>query len=159
MRKLMAAAALSLAAIPALLGADGELARFSVVAINPASVSIIIGTVSMTFPPFVRRNSVYSSTYAAKVFPFFYSEKGRIWIMVPDEDLSRVSRGESVDFKGRAVNDSGDDRRIEGRVTPTGPRQGKIRVRVFVTRRISLTYDTTYELRGAEGPRAAVIPR
>jgi hypothetical protein len=33
---------------------------------------------------------------------------------------------------------------------------GKIRVRVFVTRRISLDYDTTYVLRGGETPRAAI---
>jgi hypothetical protein len=158
-RNLLASAVLALAAIPALRGADEELARFSVVAVKPANVSIIIGTVSMTFAPFARRNTVYSSSYSAKVFPFFYSERGRIWIVIPDEDLRRASRGEVVDFKGHALDDSGDDRRIEGRVTPTGPREGKIRVRVFVTRRISLTYDTTYELRGADGPQAAVIPR
>ena len=114
----------------------------------------------MTMPPFVRKNTVYSSTYSAKVFPyFFYSEKGRIWIVIPDDDLRRVSLGEPVDFKGRAISDSGDERRIEGRATPTGPSGGKLRVRVFITRRIALTYNTTYDLQGTEQPPANAIPK
>jgi hypothetical protein len=144
-----------LAAAP--LRADDSLARFNVVDIKPAVVSIIIATVSMTMPPFVRKGSSYSSTYSAKVFPyFFYNEKGRIWIDVPDELLRRAAKGQPVDFKGHALSDSGDQRRIEGHAVPTGPFSGKIRVRVFVTRRISLDYDTTYVLRGLP---AAATPR
>lgn len=114
----------------------------------------------MTYPPFVRKGAVYSSTYSAKVFPyFFYNEKGRIWIVVTDDDLRRVSMGQPVDFKGRAISEYGDDRKVDGRAVPTGPRTGKIRVRVFVTRRIALTYDTTYELIGPGQPPPEVTPR
>jgi hypothetical protein len=114
----------------------------------------------MTFQPFVRHSSVFSSTYSARVFPyFFYNERGRIWIVIPDDALRRVDRGESVDFVGHAISDYGDERRVDGHATPTGPSTGRIRVRVFVSRRISLSYDTTYELRGAAGPGAAVTAR
>ncbi len=148
---LLAAAALALP----LRGADDPLARFAVVAIKPATTSLIVASVTMTMPPFTRRKVVYSSTYYAKVFPyFFYSERGRIWIAIPDADLLRAARGEAVDFKGQAVSDAGETRRVEGHAVPTGPTTGRIRVRVFVTRRISLNYDTTYELRGAPPPPA-----
>lgn len=155
MRRLLTPLALAvLAAAP--LRADDSLARFNVVDIKPSTASIYIATVTMTMPPFVRKKVVYSSTYSAKVFPYFlFNEKGRIWIVVPDDLLRRAANGESVDFKGHALSDSGDERRVEGHATPTGPWGGKIRVRVFVTRRISLNYDTTYELKGAAGPPAA----
>jgi hypothetical protein len=114
----------------------------------------------MTMPPFVRKNIVYSSTYSAKVFPyFFYNEKGRIWMIVPDELLRQAAAGHPVDFVGHALSDSGEERRVQGRATPTGPTSGKIRVRVFVTRRISLNYDTTYELRGSPVARPVPIPK
>lgn len=143
-----------------LRGAGDPLGRYNVVAIKPSSTSIYIGTVSMIMPPFTRKNIVFSSTYSAKVFPyFFYNETGRIWIVIPDDDLRRVDAGNAVDFVGRAVSKSGDIRKVEGRATPTGPSGGTIRVRVFVTRRIALTYDTTYELAGMPAPLARVTPR
>jgi hypothetical protein len=159
MRRFLALVVVAFAALPAAFGADGVPARFNVVATKPASVSIIIGTVTMTMAPFVRRDTVYSSTYLARVFPFFYSEKGRISIVIPDDDLRRVARGEPADFKGRAINDTGDVRRIEGSATPTGPSTGRLRVKVFITRRIALTYNTTYELQGAESPLAVATSR
>jgi hypothetical protein len=73
---------------------------------------------------------------------------------VPADKLLRAARGEPVDFTGRGVSSSGDERRVEGRATPTGPSGGRIRVRIYVTRRISLTFDTTYELRGAAEPHS-----
>ncbi len=141
-------------------GATDPLARYSVVAIKPSSTSIYIGTISMTMPPFLRKNSVYSSTYSAKVFPyFFYNETGRIWIVIPDPDLGRIEQGATIDFTGSALSDSGEKRRVEGRATPTGPTSGKIRVRVFVTRRIALTYDTTYELKGTPRQASGLTPK
>jgi hypothetical protein len=156
----MAKAALYIAAVAAPLCAGDPPGRFDVVAAKPATASFIIGTITMTIPPFVRRNTVYSSTYAAKIFPyFFYNEKGRIWIEIPDDDLRRVALGQPVDFKGHAISDSGDGRRIEGRATPTGPLTGRLRVKVFITRRIGLTYNTTYELQGTERPAANATSR
>jgi hypothetical protein len=150
---------LAAAAAP-LRGADDPLARFGVVDIKPSVASLYIASVTMTMPPFVRRNAVYSSTYYAKVFPYFFcSERGRIWIVVPDDDLRRVSLGQPVDFVGHALSDTGDERKVTGRATPTGPSGGRIKVRVFISRRISLDCDTTYELKGPPGSAAGVTPR
>lgn len=160
MRRFLAALSIAAALAEPAWGAEDSLAPYNVVAIKSATTSVFVATVTMTMPPFVRKNVVYSSTYSAKVFPyFFYNEKGRIWIVVSDDDLRRAAKGGSVDFKGSAVNEAGDVRKVEGHATPTGPTSGNIRVRVFVTRRIALTYDTTYELRGPRPTQAAVIPR
>jgi hypothetical protein len=161
-RRLATLAALlyaSSAALPAAASPD-PLAKYSVVSIEPAVANLIIATVSMTFQPFVRHKSVYASTYAARVFPYFlFNEKGRIWIDLPDDVLARADRGQPVDFVGHALSDSGDERRVDGHATPTGPRTGKIHVRVFVTRRISLSYDTTYRLTGGAPRPVAVTAR
>lgn len=152
--------ALALLLAGAAAGAPAEdMSRFNVVAIKDSSTSVLIATVSMSMPPFVRHHSVYSSTYAAHVYPFFfYNEKGRIWINLTDDQLLQVAHGQPVDFTGQAVNENGDKRRVEGRATPTGRSSGKIKVRVFVSRRISISYDSTYELKGT-APGAPVTPR
>ena len=93
------------------------------------------------------------------MFPYFYTEKGRIWITVPDDALHRVANGEAIDFTGRAVNDSGDERKVAGRAVPTGRSLGSIQVRVFVTRRISIDCNTTYEFVGLAEPPPPVTPR
>ena len=83
--------------------------------------------------------------YVAKVFPyFFYNENGRLWIHFPDEDLRRLEHGETVPFTGRALNDDGEERRVEGRIVPADASSGKIKVRVFVSKRIELIFNTTY---------------
>ena len=38
----------------------------------------------------------------------------------------------------------GRDRRITGRVTPTDAQSGAIKVRIFVTEKIRLVFETTY---------------
>jgi hypothetical protein len=158
MRRLLTVPALALACAATLRGAD-DLSRFSQVLIRPASAPFYIASVTMSFQPFIRHRATFSSTYAARVFPYFFlGEKGRIWINIPDEALALVGRGEPVDFTGRAVNDSGDERKVEGRATPTGPWAGRIKVRVFVSKRIILTYNTTYELQGPRGEPPAVTP-
>jgi hypothetical protein len=159
MRPLLALTLLSLAGAAPARGAD-DMAKFAQVVIRPASASFYIASVTMSFQPFVRHRSVYSSTYVARVFPYFFlGERGRIWIVVPDEALARINRGEPVAFTGRAANDSGDERRVDGTATPAGPREGRIRVRVFVSKRIILTYDTTYRLQGPPDEPAPVTPR
>lgn len=156
----VALAALALGCAAAARSADDIPARFNQVEIKPTTTSLLIATVTMTMPPFVRHDGIFLSTYSARVFPyFFWSESGRIWISVPPDKLRRVARGEAVDFTGHGTSDSGDDRKIDGHATPTGPTGGRIRVRVFVSRRIFLSFDTTYELEGTAAPPPAVTPR
>ncbi len=159
MRRFLIIAALQLASAAAALGADDVPPRFDTVDIGPGTASLYIATVTMAFQPFVRHRTVFSSTYSARVFPyFFYSEKGRIWIVVSHENLGRVVRGQPADITGHALSDSGSDRRVEGRVVPTGPDTGTIKVRVFISRRIALTYNTTYVLTGPPGPAPSLTP-
>ena len=99
----------------------------------------------MTMPTFQRSGITYSSTYVAKVFPYFFqSEKGELSIDLPDEELRRLERGEVIQFVGRGKNTDGEDRRIEGRAIPTDAQSGKIKVRVFVSKKIQLIFNTTY---------------
>lgn len=138
--------ALALASIGC--GAEAPLAAFDHVVIEPTKTSIYIGTVSMTMPTFVRKNGIYESGYVAKVFPyFFYNEKGTLAIAMSDESLRKLERGEPVEFSGRAVNTGGEERRVEGKATPdvgAGGLKGKIKVRVFVSKRIELIFNTSY---------------
>jgi hypothetical protein len=119
--------------------------RFATVAIEPAKTSIYIGSVTMTMPTFHRFGARYESSYVAKVFPyFFYNEKGTLGIEFTDAQLAQLERGERVEFTGQARSDTGEDRRIEGHATPADAGSGKIKVRVFVSKKIELIFNTTY---------------
>jgi hypothetical protein len=125
--------------------ADRPAEAYAQVEIAPTKTSIYIGTVSMTMPAFTRTAGTYSSTYGAKVFPFFFSnESGRLSVEISDALLQQLGRGEPIEFHGRAVNESGAERRIEGKATPADAASGKLKVRVFVSRRIELIFNTTY---------------
>ena len=118
---------------------------YNKVEIAPTKTSIYIGSVSMTMPTFQRTGITYSSTYVAKVFPYFFqSEKGELSIDLPDEELRRLERGEVIQFVGRGKNTDGEARRIEGSSIPTDAQSGKIKVRVFVSNKIQLIFNTTY---------------
>ena len=127
-------------------GADvAPLGAYARVEIAATRTSIYIGTVSMTTPPFVRHGGSYESGYQAKVFPyFFYNETGRLSIEISDEQLRALERGEAIEFKGRATREDGAERRVEGKATPIDARSGKLKVRVFVSRRTELIFNTTY---------------
>jgi hypothetical protein len=115
------------------------------VIIEPAKTSIYIGSVTMTMPPFQRIEARYESSYVATIFPyFFYNEHGRLAIDFSDAQLAQLGRGEHVEFKGAGHNAAGEERRIEGTATPTDTERGKIKVRVFVSKKIQLIFNTTY---------------
>jgi hypothetical protein len=121
------------------------------VEVAPTKTSIYVGSVSMTMPTFVRSGETFESTYVAKVFPyFFYNESGRLTVVLTDEDLRQLERGEAINFKGRAVREDGAERRVEGRATPTDARCGKLKVRVFYSKRIELIFNTTYRFPDAK---------
>ncbi len=126
------------------LGAESP-APYTRVEVAPTRTSIYIGTVSMTMPPFTRSGEGFESNYVASVFPyFFYNESGSLRIEFSDAAVSQLARGEPVDFTGRATRTDGAERRIEGRATPADARSGKLKVRVFYSRRIELIFNTTY---------------
>jgi len=128
-------------------GAEATLQRYDRVEIATAKTSIFIGSVTLTLTPFARKNGLYRSDYHAKVFPyFFYNERGWISIELPDEALHQLAKGATIQFKGRGMSDDGDERHIEGRAVPADANSGKIKVRVFVSKRIQLIFNTTYRL-------------
>lgn len=130
---------------------DAALAGYARVIVAPAKTSIYLGTVSMTMPPFVRVNGGFEAAYTAKVFPFFfYNEAGRLRVEISDASLRQLERGEPIDFKGRAVCEDGAERRVAGRATPANGASGKIKVRVFYSKRIELIFNTTYRFPDAK---------
>ncbi|MDO8540351.1 MAG: hypothetical protein Q7S40_07900 [Opitutaceae bacterium] len=144
-----AATVFLIACVATAQAAELPLDAFRRVVVPPAKTSIYIGTVTMTMPPFVRANGTYSTAYTAKVFPFFfYNEQGTLTIEMPDESLRKLERGEPVDLKGVAVRTDGAQRRVEGRATPADAKSGKLKVRVFVSKRTELIFNTTYRFEG-----------
>jgi hypothetical protein len=138
---------LALAAMGA-MGADA-LARYDRVTIAPTSTSIYIGSVSMTMSPFDRQGGTFEATYDARVFPyFFFNEHGRLRIPISNEQLQALARGEAIDFSGEGTRSDGTPRRVEGRATPFNDTQGKIKVRVFVSKHVQLIFNTTYRAGG-----------
>ena len=125
--------------------------RYAEVTVDKSDTSIYIGKVSLMLKPFARSSGAYHSEYVAKVFPFFFfSERGNLAIEFSEEQLKRLDRGETVLFSGRANNSDGEDRRVEGRAIPesSGADHGKIKVRVWVSKRIELIFNTVYRFTG-----------
>lgn len=125
--------------------------RYARVAVERVSTSIYIGRVTLTMPPFERRGTdTYHSTYRASVIPYFFrNERGQLSITLPPADLARLAAGERVPFTGQAANTAGEPRRIEGHADPADAYSGQIKVRVFVTEKIQLIFNTTYRFTGA----------
>lgn len=126
--------------------------RYERVEIAPTRTSIYVGIVSMTLPPMIRSGTRYSAAYVANVFPyFFYDEKGQLYVDITDAQLDDLAHGRPIEFSGLAIRDDGVERRITGKATPTDADSGKIKVRVFVSKRIDLIFNTTYRFAGAAG--------
>jgi hypothetical protein len=127
--------------------------RYAAITVEPAKTSIYLGTVSLAMPPLTRHDGVYTTDYSAKVFPFFfYNEHGRISIEFSDDQLRQLRSGDTVYFKGHARKTSGTPRRIEGRAVPddADSTNGKIKVRVWVGKKIELIFNTVYRFSGKE---------
>ena len=140
--------------------AENPPARYDRVEVAPAKTSIYIGRVTMTMPTFVRHGTAYEAAYTAKVFPyFFYNETGRLTIEVSDESLRALDRGEAIEFKGCGVSTDGAERPVEGKATPTSLTEGKITVRVFVSKRIELIFNTTSRLPSAVATPVSPAPK
>lgn len=136
--------ALGLAAA-GLRAAEPAAVRYTTVTIPSVKTSIYIGSVTLAAPTFRRTGADFTSTYTAKVFPFFFeNEKGRIAVRLTDDDLAKLAKGEAVDFKGEAWNEDGEQRRLEGKATPSDAESGKLKVRIWVSPRIELIFNTTY---------------
>lgn len=101
------------------------------VMVAPMKTSIYIGSVRLISSVFERQGWQFSATYEANVFPWaFWSESGTIRLHVPPSELTRLARGEVIDFTGDAENHKGKPRKVTGRAYPDGIDTGKIKVRI-----------------------------
>jgi len=126
--------------------------RYAVVEVAPVRTFIYVASVRLMVPRFVRTGDTYASTYAADVFPYsFWDEHGRLEINVSDATLRDFARGLPFSFTGHAIRSDGARRRISGRVIPGDSANGKIEVKIFVSRHLSLSFETTYHLPRASG--------
>ena len=115
------------------------------VQVAPMKTSIYVGSVRLTTGMFERKDSSLSTTYEAKVVPwFFWGETGRITITLTDADLASMARGETAEFTGEAFNHKNKPRHVTGRVQPATATSGKIKVRIMADG-IELVFNSTYE--------------
>jgi hypothetical protein len=114
--------------------------------VEAAWTSIYVGAVTLRTSVFARDAAgAFTAAYTARVIPYFpANEEGTISITVPDADLTRLLAGEAVDFRGAARNERGEDRVVSGRATPLDVQHGRLKVRVRVSPRIELIFNTTY---------------
>jgi hypothetical protein len=119
--------------------------------VEPAWTSIYVGAVTLRTTEFTRGpDGAFNATYTARVIPYFpANEAGVISIAVPDAHLVRLLAGEAVDFTGSARNEHGEDRTLAGRATPVDARPGRLKVRIRVSPRIELIFNTTYRFPAA----------
>ena len=128
-----------------LSAATAPLQNYARVEVAPSRTFAGIASVSMAMPVFIRSGGTYETNYRATVIPWImFNEKGRLSVDISDDLLRALERGEPIDMKGRAIRDDGAERRVEGRVTPTDATHGKLRVRVYYSKRINLSFETTY---------------
>lgn len=140
---------LGLALLPSLLAAAELGPAYREVSVETSKTSIYVGSVTLRMPPFVRRGDEYHSTYVAKVRPYFFSsENGSLSIRFTDDELRRLAAGETIEFTGHAQNEDGEPRAITGRAVPADAHSGKLKVRVRVTSKIELIFNTTYRFTG-----------
>jgi len=101
------------------------------VTVAPMKTSIYVGSVTLTTGKFRRDGDKFSTTYEAKVWPwFFWSETGRITITLALADIAKLVKGERVEFTGDAVNHRSKPRKITGRADRIDSATGKIKVRI-----------------------------
>ena len=111
--------------------------------------SIYVGNVSLTPGVFRREGDKFSTTYEAKVWPwFFWSETGQISIFLSEVELEKLARGERIEFTGQALNHKKKPRKVTGRAEFLNGAGGKIKVRISVDD-IELTFNGTYRFNNA----------
>ena len=119
------------------------------VTVAPMKTSIYVGSVSLATGVFRREGDKFSTTYEAKVWPwFFWGETGKITITLPHADLVKLSQGERVEFTGEAFNHKNKPRKVTGRADRTDGAKGKIKVRISVDD-TELIFNGTYRLNNA----------
>lgn len=108
--------------------------------------SIYVGSVRLNTGVFERKGANFSTTYDAKVVPwFFWNESGNITLTLTDAEWAKLAKGERTDFKGEAMSEKNKPRHVTGWAQPADRTSGKIKVRVMADG-IELIFNGLYRL-------------
>lgn len=122
---------------------------WDVVAVAPMKTSIYVGNVTLTTTEFRRDGGRFTTTYEAKVWPwFFWSESGQATISFPVTDLEKLAQGGRVEFTGEGSNHKGKPRSITGYAERGDGASGKIKVRLMADG-VELIFNGTYRFPNA----------
>lgn len=120
--------------------------RWDAVLVAPMKTSIYVGSVTLTTTEFKRDGDKFTTTYEAKVRPWFWwSESGRASITLPVAELEKLAKGGRVEFTGEGTNHKGKPRPITGYAERADDASGKIKVRLNADG-VELIFNGTYRL-------------
>ena len=125
--------------------------------IDPSSMAITAGKVTLTIGALQRSNGVYLGEYHITVSPYFFkNEKGKLAIVVSDESLAKISHGKVAAIIGTATTSgkNGDSRHIDATATPADPDRGKLKLWFKGGNRVMI-FEPAYHLAGNDTPVAA----
>jgi hypothetical protein len=116
------------------------------ITVEPMKTSIYVGSVRLNTGVFERKGANFSTTYDAKVVPwFFWNESGNITLTLTDAEWAKLAKGERTDFKGEAMSEKNKPRHVTGWAQPADRTSGKIKVRVMADG-IELIFNGLYRL-------------
>jgi hypothetical protein len=99
--------------------------------IDPSSMPVGGGKATLIIGALQRVDGVYTGDYKIRVFPYFLkNETGRLAIVVPDESLAVMNRGNVVTIIGTATTDGkdGKTRHIDAKATPVDSNGGMLKL-------------------------------
>jgi hypothetical protein len=130
-----------------------------ILVIDPSSMPITAGKVTLTIGALQRSNGVYLGDYRITVSPYFFkNEKGKLAIVVSDESLAKLSHGKVAAIIGTATTSGkgGDSRHIDATATPADPNRGKLRL-WFKGGNREMIFEPAYHLADNGTPVAAAM--
>jgi hypothetical protein len=117
--------------VHAAFGATNSAPANRILIIDPSSMPITAGKVTLTIGTLLRSNGVYLGDYRITVSPYFFkNEKGRLAIVVSDESLAELSHGKVATIIGTATTSGkgGTSRHIDATATPADLNHGKLKL-------------------------------
>jgi hypothetical protein len=135
-------------------GSTNSASTNRILIIDPSSMSITAGKVTLTIGTLQRANGVYLGDYRINVSPYFFkNEKGKLAIVVSDESLAKLSQGKVAAIIGTATTDgkNGESRHIDATATPANPDRGMLKL-WFKGGNREMIFEPAYHLAGNGTP-------
>jgi hypothetical protein len=128
---LLAVLALGLGYIDAAPNSTDAGSANRILMIDPSSMRVDTGKVTLTIGSLRRVGGVYSGDYRIQVFPYFFKhEKGRLAIVVSDESMAELTGGRVAAIIGTATTSGkrGQSRHIDATATPVDVNHGMLKL-------------------------------